>query len=313
MLRAASLAPGLLRNARDHVADFLRGQLNGDGGGKDRSGESDIYYTVFALQGLAALGVEPPVELTVGYLRGFGDGADLDFVHRTCLARCWAMMPDGALSADVARGLLQQIETHRSADGGYGSSPGGDSGTVYHCFLALGAYQDLCDRARMCDTDQSPKRQRGVPHGHAGGELPNPESLLSCVCELATADGAFANGHGMEFGTTPATAAAAILMRQLDMPVPQTVGDWLLARCHDRGGFLATVSAPIPDMLSTATALHALAGLDVSVAEIKENCLDFVDSLWTGRAFRGHWADDVEDCEYTYYALLALGHLGSPP
>ena len=291
MLRAASLAPGLLRNARDHVADFLRGQFNGDGGGKDRSGESDIYYTVFALEGLAALGLEPPAEATVEYLRGFGDGADLDFVHRTCLARCWAMMPDGALSADVARSILRQIEAHRSADGGYGSSPGGELGTVYHCFLALGAYQDL----------------------NVGGELPNPERLLDCVCGLATADGAFANEHGMAFGTTPTTAAAAILMRQLDMPVPQTVGDWLLARCHDRGGFLATVSAPIPDMLSTATALHALAGLGVSVAEIKESCLDFVESLWTGRAFRGHWADDVEDCEYTYYALLALGHLGSQP
>jgi len=33
-------------------------------------------------------------------------------------------------------------------------------------------------------------------------------------------------------------------------------------------------------------------------------------SLWTSRgAFYGNWADDVADCEYTYYALLALGHL----
>ena len=56
---------------------------------------------------------------------------------------------------------------------------------------------------------------------------------------------------------------------------------------------------------------NALAGLTVSVAEVREACLDFVDRLWTGRAFRGHQADEVEDCEYTYYALLALGHLGS--
>jgi prenyltransferase beta subunit len=289
MLRAASRAPDLLRDAGDRVAEFLRGQFNGDGGGKDRSGESDLYYTVFALQGLTALGVVPPGDATVGYLRGFGDGADLDLVHCACLARCWAMMPNGALRADVARGLLRRIESHRSADGGYGSNPGGELGTVYHCFLALGAYQDL----------------------EVDDELPNPEGLLSCVCGLQAADGAFANKHGLEFGTTPSTAAAAILMRQLDVPVPQTVGDWLQARCHDRGGFLATVSAPIPDMLSTATALHALAKLDVSLAKIRDACLDFVESLWTGRAFRGHWADDVEDCEYTYYALLALGHLGS--
>ena len=67
--------------------------------------------------------------------------------------------------------------------------------------------------------------------------------------------------------------------------------------------------APIPDLLSTATALHALAGMHVSFEDIKEKCLDFVDSLWTGRAFCGTWEDDAQDSEYTYYALLALGHL----
>jgi hypothetical protein len=67
--------------------------------------------------------------------------------------------------------------------------------------------------------------------------------------------------------------------------------------------------APMPDLLSTATALHALAGLQAPLDAIREPCLDFVDSLWTGKAFCGHWSDDVEDCEYTYYGLLAIGHL----
>jgi hypothetical protein len=64
-------------------------------------------------------------------------------------------------------------------------------------------------------------------------------------------------------------------------------------------------------LLSTATALHALAGMNVSLEPVKEPCLDFLDTLWTGRAFRGHPADDVPDSEYTYYGLLALGHLSS--
>ena len=67
----------------------------------------------------------------------------------------------------------------------------------------------------------------------------------------------------------------------------------------------------MPDLLSTATALHALACLSIATVTLREPCLQFVDSLWTGRAFRGHWADEVEDCEYTYYGLLALGHLSS--
>ena len=67
--------------------------------------------------------------------------------------------------------------------------------------------------------------------------------------------------------------------------------------------------APMPDLLSTATALHALAGMQVEFESVREPCLDFLDSLWTGQAFCGHWAEDVTDSEYTFYALLALGHL----
>ena len=39
-------------------------------------------------------------------------------------------------------------------------------------------------------------------------------------------------------------------------------------------------------------------------------CLDFLDSLWTNQgSFYGHWADHHLDAEYTFYGLLALGHL----
>jgi hypothetical protein len=66
----------------------------------------------------------------------------------------------------------------------------------------------------------------------------------------------------------------------------------------------------MPDLLSTATALHALAGLEAPIARVRESCLDFVDSLWTNEGgFHGHWADEHLDCEYTFYGLLALGHL----
>jgi hypothetical protein len=43
---------------------------------------------------------------------------------------------------------------------------------------------------------------------------------------------------------------------------------------------------------------------------VKEPCLDFIDSLWSAAGgFHGNWADDTLDPEYTYYGLLALGHL----
>jgi hypothetical protein len=89
---------------------------------------------------------------------------------------------------------------------------------------------------------------------------------------------------------------------------------WLLDRCHTRGGFFASRSTPVPDLLSTATALHALSSMHVPIAGLCDPCLDFVDSLWTNRGgFFGTWADDAVDCEYTFYALLALGHLSLGP
>jgi hypothetical protein len=38
--------------------------------------------------------------------------------------------------------------------------------------------------------------------------------------------------------------------------------------------------------------------------------MDFLDTLWDAQGgFHGHWADDFLDPEYTFYGLLALGHL----
>ena len=68
----------------------------------------------------------------------------------------------------------------------------------------------------------------------------------------------------------------------------------------------------MPDLLSTATALHALAAVGAPLDDLREPCLDFLDSLWDHRGgFHGSWADDALDCEYVFYGLLALGHLST--
>jgi hypothetical protein len=141
-------------------------------------------------------------------------------------------------------------------------------------------------------------------------EVPNPNGLLKCLEELRTADGAWGNERGLGPGAANATAAAVAVLRALGAPAPKGAGDWLLKQAHAQGGIRATPQAPMPDLLSTATALHALAGLQVPLGPLKECWLDFVDSLWTNQGgFHGHWADDDLDVEYTYYGLLALGHL----
>ncbi len=282
-LQVARLAPKLLGDATERVAAYLQEQFNDDGGARDRDGVSDLYYTVFTLDSLVALQVESP-DHTVRFLRGFGDGGDLDLVHLACLARCWTCTPGGGLSPTLAAGIASNLERFRSADGGYNADPQGEIGTVYHGFLAFGAHQDL------------------------GRSCPDPDALANSLTGLRSSDGAFANAPGLPFGITTVTAAAVTLLRHLDRPVDASIGGWLLER-HTGGGFLAAPRAPMPDLLSTATALHALSALQVDLARLKESCLDFVDTLWTGRAFCGSWGDDQTDSEYTYYGLLALGHL----
>jgi hypothetical protein len=50
----------------------------------------------------------------------------------------------------------------------------------------------------------------------------------------------------------------------------------------------------------------------VPLTGLRETCLDFLDTLWTSRgAFCGSWLETAPDCEYTYYGLLALGHLST--
>jgi hypothetical protein len=101
-----------------------------------------------------------------------------------------------------------------------------------------------------------------------------------------------------------------MVLNHLNQSVNKKTVDWLTAQCTSCGGFVAMPKAPIPDLLSTATALHALARTGFEINTIKEKCLDYIDSLWCGKGgFFGNWTDKTLDCEYTYYGLLALGNL----
>ncbi|HVR82946.1 MAG TPA: prenyltransferase/squalene oxidase repeat-containing protein [Planctomycetota bacterium] len=265
MLQVARLAPKLLQEAAEPVVGFLKEQFNDDGGARDRAGKSDLYYTVFALEGLMALQQELPVDRVQGYLSRFGGGDGLDFVHLTCLARCWAALGKGALTEDVSGPLALRILQ-------------GGNDSVYHQFLKFGALEDL------------------------GAATDDPGAATAQILELQSPDGSF-------MGTTPTTAGAVTLLHHLGSDVPRNAIDWLYGRARPQGGFFPAPDSPVPDLLSTATALHALTAAHAPLGALRDPMLDFVDTLWTGKGFCGSWADDAVDSEYTYYALLSLGHL----
>jgi hypothetical protein len=134
--------------------------------------------------------------------------------------------------------------------------------------------------------------------------------MVECIASLRMPDGGYANQSDLPVGLTSPTAAAVTLLRHFNQPIDPVVGAWLMARHFPQGGFFATPDAPIPDLLSTATALHALSGMKQDLDPIRDPCLDYLDTLWTSKGgFLGSWEDDSLDSEYTYYGLLALGHL----
>lgn len=285
LLQVARLSSRLLADSTPLVRDFFAKQFDAFGAAHDRAGRPDLYYTIFALAGAQAMEAPVPTDQTREWLVSFGDGASLDFVHIGALARCWAAV--GGAGKERSKAILDRLERYRQSDGGYNSNASAGFGTAYDAFVALGAYEDLLARP------------------------PESIDLLRSLKHLETADHAWSNQRDQRAGNLNATAGAVTLITHLGFPVNEKVGDWLLAQAAPQGGFLAVPGAPIPDLLSTATALHALACLERRIpSDVHERCLDFIDTLWSAEGgFHGHWADDFLDAEYTYYGLIALGHL----
>lgn len=287
MLQVARLARSVLGDeACALVEDYVRSQQNPDGGFRDREGASDLYYTSFAIDVLAALQVALPEDSLARFLESkLAATGELDFVHLCCLARGLSALARRPPPASLAP-VLAGIERHRTPDGGYHQAEGAETGSAYASFLAYGAYSD---------------------HGLA---FPDPAGAARSLESLRVAGGAWANDVDLPVPNLPATAAAVAVRRNLRLPVPPETPRWILDCWHPAGGFHPFPGAPMPDLLSTAVALHALDGLQAGFEDKKETALDFIDSLWTAAGgFHGTWDEEEFDLEYTYYGLLALGHL----
>jgi prenyltransferase beta subunit len=286
MLQVARLAPKLLGESAELVAGFIRSRLSPQGGFVNREGRPDLYYTVFAIEALQALRAELPREQVLPWLRSFGTGDTLDLVHLCSLVRSAAALGGEIFSEEEKEKIATNLAAFRSADGGCHASRGNKTGSSYGALLTWGAHDDL------------------------GLHVPNEDRLLQSVMALQLEDGSFANEAGLTQGVSTASAAAVTLCRLMNHPLEAKTAAWLQQCFHPSGGFLVFPGVPMPDLLSTAVVLHALDGMEANFSALREPCLDFIDSLWSAEGgFHGNWTDDDLDCEYTYYGLLALGHL----
>src|SRR5947209_13626023 len=150
----ARLADGLAclpAGQRERHARYLRAAQNPDGGFSGREGGSDLYYTGFALRGLAVLDQLTPAvcRRTAAFLQASlqRQASVVDFF--SLLYSCLLVQTAAGIDvladspADWPDRVAATLETFRTADGGYAKAAGSASGSTYHTFLVALAYQLL--------------------------------------------------------------------------------------------------------------------------------------------------------------------------
>jgi prenyltransferase beta subunit len=289
MLAAAARGVRALDDTgREALLGFVAARRAADGGFTGRSEASDLYYTAFGLDVLAAAAAPLESERTAAYLTASVAVGALDLIHLACLARCWLRVGRERLGADGAARIAAAVARHATPDGGFDLTTGSAGATPYGVFLARTALEDL------------------------GAAAPDIQVLMQSIEGAHTADGAYANERGMEDGATPMTAGVVILSALSGLPLPESAVGWLLERWSGDGGFEAFPGVPVSDLLSTSTALFALNVAHCLPPDLSP-CREFVARLWdpVSGGFRGHAFGDETDLEYTFYGLVALGSVST--
>lgn len=298
--------------AVENISAFLYSCIHEEGGFKDRSGKADPYYSVFGYILAYIFELDIPVRKQWDFVAKYKHRDEIDLVHAVSLVQCsllirlielrirfkwrgnqllsgiWGNVVRRKLHKAVQKDCnnwLRMIATYRSQDSGVNNNRRGDNnGTVYAGFLVWCLYQELSiDGLKI-------------------------EQVLDSIRGLKLSDGSYINEKGSDMGVTSVTSAALILrMMGGDNDLGATIS-WLKSRRCFNGGFTAAEGVPVADLLSTATALFALQIVGEPMDLYAAKCEEFINLHWDqSGGFFGSIADMNCDCEYTYYALLALG------
>jgi geranylgeranyl transferase type-2 subunit beta len=278
------------------VKYFLAAQRE-DGGFAGREGDSDLYYTGFALRSLAMLGelYGPTAERAAAFLQSRlrGQESIVDFFSLIY----GAALLGTAAGIDVYRqaesnwreSVAGALEKLRRPDGGYAKGAEGNASSTYHTFLVLLALQLI------------------------GREAPVPEQIIGFLLSQRCEEGGFREIRASKrAGTNPTAAAVGALriLAALHDDVRQEVVDFLAGMQMDEGGLRANTRIPIADLLSTFTGLLTLQDLggaeEIDLGQVRR----FAQSLAREEGgFHGAEWDPAHDVEYSFYGLATLGLL----
>ncbi len=267
--------------ATGRIAAFADSCVDSAGGFRGRGDQADLYYTQFGMALARVLRIPLPRRAMADFLDRH-DPARLDLPHLAALAQSWRALHPLALPRPVQSACSAALPGFRTPDGAFGETRGAARGTAYGLYLAVLCSEAL--RVALPEADRARAAAAGLLEEVLAADVP-PVSPL-------------------------AAAAAACQALGGSVPVERVRKAFLACRTTD-GGFRAHARAPLADLLSTGVACFALARLRTPPAGREAVATAaFVESLWDeGGGFRGCPVDARPDCEYTFYAVLALGAL----
>ena len=293
MRLSARLADGLAtlpEEDRDRHAAFVATCLQPDGGYRGREGESDLYYTSFAVRSLVMVDrLDADVRTAVaGYLRDIA-GSEENVIDLMSWLYCGLALaaaggPD-VLSdrPDLENEMRTALARFRHADGGFATHPDARYGSTYHTFLAALAYEMF------------------------GASVPDAAAALAFLKTRQREDGGFVEIPPMRRSGTNPTAAAVGAMLVIDAvpaDVRDRVADFFPLVQGDDGGLLANTKVPLSDSLSTFTGLLTLQDIAADgIVDYRKLRAFLAECADPAGGYRGGWWDEEADCEFTFYGL----------
>lgn len=296
-LRLAAGIAELPEPTRARHARYLLAAQRDDGGFAGREGGSDLYYSGFALRGLAILGElhGETAQRAASFLRSRLRGQEtiIDFLSLIYGAKLLEVAAGvdvfAAADANWQAAVAEALAKLRRPDGGFAKGAEGTASSTYHTFLVL-----LCLEL-------------------IGQSVPEPEKIVAFLRTQQAEEGGFLEIRAQKRAGTNPTAAAIASLRLLDSIDENTrldTIDFLLDLQTDEGGLRANTRIPIADLLSTFTGMLTLQDLGGS-AELDLKAISrFVHSLEREEGgFAGAAWDPAHDVEYTFYGLGCLALL----
>ena len=280
-------------------ATYLVAAQQSDGGFAGREAGSDLYYTSFALRGLAISGTlyGSCAEHAADFLRQqfqkqlpVVDFLALLYSQKLLQAAAGIEVLQDAAPAWRNR-VVAFLDTCRRADGGYARGPENPRSSTYHTFLILICLELL----------EAPPA--------------DPEATVRFLKSQQREDGGFVEFAPMRrSGTNPTAAAVGGLkmLGQLSPELATATADFLVGMQAPEGGLRANTRIPVADLLSSFTGLFTLFDLGEHQRLQLELLTQFAGQLAKGDGgFCGALWDTDSDVEYTFYGLGTLALLAT--